>query len=818
MEIRKVLRKATAVVASASFIGATMLGAVAQDLSTYPSPFVKDGMFDALIVVGADAQAQDVVGAVDIGASLQFSLKKAATTGGTAEATIDTGLIVQKSGNKLNYGDNVSSVMDSTSLGEEDLPTIFADGKLVESEGDNKNSEKYTQELWFNNKDTSILKYAQDDDDAPKANDYLFIDKNKELYNYTLEFDSNVDYTNTSDTTANDDLKTATIALQGKVYTITNVQLVSSGGKLDKMTLLSGEAVLWLTQNNPIKKTVSGVEHTVEVLDVTENADACQVKVDDVVALVDLDETKTINGVQLGITDVRAINAQLQDVDVCQVSIGASEITIENAKKVKIDDIELDGSKGWLTSNAVGTWEGIEITLSPKDLSDNLYLSAGKAFTDPIFNSWKIIFGGISADYEEYSVKVSGDNDAVVKFINNDGKTVEIPIYYNESNLAGGKSYTVFLGDGNDIDERIYAAGNKTLQVAANPGLVRISNCTGTSSVEDCEGMRILATTTGGEAHLFEITDIDTTDNTTDIRDITYNKDYDDVLYTDRKRAAVTNSTLDLGSFGNTIVLDINETAKHVGVVKSIAATIETKAGGSIIIDNSQGVNNLSINFREINRAGGTDITDEVAATNTVNVTLDPNSDAELQLYVGGTYLYSSVAAEDGADDHVYVTSAGTKVTSDTENKDSFIVQMPKAEVYGNVFVAPIVAQVSTAASGVSSYTLTKLSVGAAKLDSEISDAGASNLIVVGGPCANKVAASVMGVTCANHGIAQGTAIIKAIKQASGKTALVVAGYDAIDTRRATRVLANYDQYALTGSEVVVTGTSLTDIQVKKSA
>jgi hypothetical protein len=93
---------------------------------------------------------------------------------------------------------------------------------------------------------------------------------------------------------------------------------------------LSGEAVLWLTQNNPITKTVSGVEHTIEVLDVTEAEDACQVKVDDTTAIIDEDETKTINGVQIGITDVRAIHAQLQDVDVCQVSVGATELELEN--------------------------------------------------------------------------------------------------------------------------------------------------------------------------------------------------------------------------------------------------------------------------------------------------------------------------------------------------------------------------------------------------------------------------------------------------------------------------------------------------------
>ncbi len=48
-----------------------------------------------------------------------------------------------------------------------------------------------------------------------------------------------------------------------------------------------------------------------------------------------------------------------------------------------------------------------------------------------------------------------------------------------------------------------------------------------------------------------------------------------------------------------------------------------------------------------------------------------------------------------------------------------------------------------------------------------------------------------------------------------GNVALVVAGYSGDDTRRAAKVLAQYDQYALSGSEVEVEGTTFTDMTVK---
>jgi len=108
-----------------------------------------------------------------------------------------------------------------------------------------------------------------------------------------------------------------------------------------------------------------------------------------------------------------------------------------------------------------------------------------------------------------------------------------------------------------------------------------------------------------------------------------------------------------------------------------------------------------------------------------------------------------------------------------------------------------------------------RIAVGAAKLASEVEDITAVNAIVVGGPCANAAAAALMGnpADC-TAGFEAGKAMIKLYENA-GNVAVLVAGFDALDTRRAARVLANHDDYALSGSEAEVTGTSLTDISVR---
>ncbi|MEM3690326.1 MAG: S-layer protein [Candidatus Micrarchaeia archaeon] len=132
------------------------------------------------------------------------------------------------------------------------------------------------------------------------------------------------------------------------------------------------------------------------------------------------------------------------------------------------------------------------------------------------------------------------------------------------------------------------------------------------------------------------------------------------------------------------------------------------------------------------------------------------------------------------------------------------------------MFLAPTGATATTAGGENTYQEVVPIKVGAAVLDSQISDIWAQNLIVVGGPCANKVAAQLMGnPTVCNAGFEPGKAFIRLYEQ-NGKVAILVAGYEGEDTLRASRVLADYKKYGLSGTSVEVTGTSLTDITVSK--
>jgi hypothetical protein len=467
------------------------------------------------------------------------------------------------------------------------------------------------------------------------------------------------------------------------------------------------------------------------------------------------------------------MHAQLQDVDVCQISVGASEITLEDGKEVKVDDVELDGTEVNFEESTGGEFEGFTIDYSPENQDDDTYLKSGQAWTDPVFNSWKIAYGGASGASEVYTLKTSGDNDATFEFINNDGKDVEIPLYYDEDNIWGNN---ILLGDGSDCDQLIIGDGaTSTLY----PGVNSIDT-------SDCEGIKVLATTSGGEAHVFELSNIDfgSSSNTTDVKDLTYGRTFENLKF---NTGQYTN--LDLGSFGT---MSVNISTTSINVDDTIKGEIETKAGALVDIDASL-VNKTRITIDE--DGIDSDLTPDV-------LTLDifTNSDGEIHTTADWAISSSRIQSEEDSNDDVLTSAMGTKVTIDDDGKD-VVIKMAKDDVAGNVFIAPIASEVSNAVNGVPTYSLNRLSVGASKLDTEINDVSAQNLIIVGGPCANKVAAQVLGNTYATAGCANGftanNGLIKAVAQASGKVAIVVAGYSAEDTKRATKVLSDYEKYNL---------------------
>ena len=91
MNVKKSAKKIFAIAAGLALVGTTVMGALAYDLSNYPAPFVENGVANGVIVVGANAATSDVLGAIDIAASLQAAAVTATPIAGTNAVTVEGG-------------------------------------------------------------------------------------------------------------------------------------------------------------------------------------------------------------------------------------------------------------------------------------------------------------------------------------------------------------------------------------------------------------------------------------------------------------------------------------------------------------------------------------------------------------------------------------------------------------------------------------------------------------------------------------------------------------------------------------------------------
>jgi hypothetical protein len=149
----------------------------------------------------------------------------------------------------------------------------------------------------------------------------------------------------------------------------------------------------------------------------------------------------------------------------------------------------------------------------------------------------------------------------------------------------------------------------------------------------------------------------------------------------------------------------------------------------------------------------------------------------------------------------------------DSTDAKTLELTIPEEQVLVQVFVT-LGDVVSTAGGSGMSDKLNAIPVGLGVLDIDAPALGTENLIVVGGPCKNIRAAELLGnpANCM-EGFEDGKAMIKAYDQ-SGTVAILVAGAQAQDTLGASRVLAAYKDYSLSGSEVEVVVADLNSIKV----
>jgi hypothetical protein len=669
-------------------LGATLTSALAQtwdlaDFADSGAPFLAEGVLDnTVFVVGKAAQTADVLGAIDMAAALQAKAvtQEEVEIEGTIAPTATQGAKVEKSGTKFLYNRDIYDVHPET-FDENDLPDVLEEETFDDNKGDNKEETDYDQELQFEDGVGTLLLTQPEDMDSGS---YLTLDKNDRVYNYTLDFDSAVEYDTSAVST---EFVGNTIELQGRKYTIT--QASGTSGVLTKLTLVGGDSTVWLVQDQPY--TVG--DHTVTVVDVGNSGTVCGINVDGQTKWIEEGDTEEVGDLSVGVLDVIEVNTQAGDADTCEISLGSNELVLENDDQVRVNDVDLEGSSISFSGSA-GSWDGFTIRYrSGKEddgvNSDDINLEAGGAWTDPVFGNFKLEFAGVTADYEDLMMDVSGD-DAEFTFTNNDGKEVVIP-FHAESNGA--------IYPGSDDDAPLLRPGDAT-----GVGWV--------PAVTDSEGVLLYYVTTGGEVHVLEISDVtcDSSNNKTTIRDITYDSNVakDEELTADCSSAAI--ETVSLGSLGS---IQLNLTSSSVGYV---AASGFGDADGETEFEGNVSFTNETIGFTE--KAG------DEATPATVEWSLSwDTSDDEINIGAPSGTSMGPVDNSETDDDTVwYATTKGTLVKYDQEDDLSLELMAPEEDAFASVFVMPLSGTVVSGSGGgtIMTDSVNPFSVGLAVLDEDL--------------------------------------------------------------------------------------------------
>lgn len=868
MNVKKAIKKVVALGVGVSMLGATLLGATANpgDLSEYPSPYVADGLFNGLMVVGDDAAPADIIGVTDIAMSLQYSstVKETIQVSGEAGVTLGGDSVkIQRSGDVLELNEYIGNVTETLSSSDAEALKGFT----VSNDKGTTDVNQYLRFNWGGAKNTSDMAvakvlYSKDDDD--NVGDFLWFKDGEEAFKYEMEFeegfesdlvDSNGDLATAGTGTA-EDLEDETLHILGEDFAVTSATL--SSGTLT-LELMGGAIHDTIEEGETKTYTLKGKEYEVTALVVSDWAGATgnakvKMKVNgEVTKEMKRGSTEILNdGTTLGIREVLPNEAgETSGGDILEFYLGAFKIKFEDtsttdltdgAVSVNEENIE-DAEVNIIYTNTTNSVRINKITywLNTDGASgDEVYAAPGQGLREyldepegMLADAWDISYQGMSEPgISEISVKASGDDEYRLNFVNTQGVEYS-SVRYLFSNETG-----IMFGD--DDDSLVFEQGTLDFSGVAAADL---TNVTGACWLKKNDYFIVghNADTDTGVTRIMRFDSVDESNSVVQLTDVgtggSVNAQYTAL------NGTTTGDTINVGGYSfDFAIWEVDPSASGkaqyrlcVDLADDNSLTDADQVGivteGGAMIDLNT---NVTIDeYREI-------ATGDVQ----MNITTDNNNFDEAPLVVESLYVVFTEASgemdlgattdttigfdpkslEDNDDVSQGMTNYGVfvKEVNEDNDPDSLYIEYPLQQLLPQVFVT--FDKTVTMEGGAGTITVEKaqrIEVGSAVLASQVSDPSAANVISVGGPCINSVTAEIMGLTypaCgADSGLSAGEGIVK-LYESGDKVAIVVAGWEAEDTTRATRVLADFSMYQeagqLVGSEVKVTGTSATEFTV----
>jgi len=552
MRLRKTIKKIAALATGATMMGATLMGAMAADLADYPAPFIQNGAFSGVMVIGDKAAAEDVVGVSDIAVSLQFAATKTTgTTAGTESVVTGDVFRISASGDELNILEplsDVKSVIDSNNL------DALKSGSVTNDKG----SYSYDQYLTLGNS-TVMFSTAGDGGESIDVDDpqlYLKVKQDgnssnladgSEVFLYKLTFPTALksDVDSSCDL---DDLDNKKITMLGKEYTIINTEFTDATHKLT-IDMMGGAITDTLEEGESKTYTINGVNYEVRVDTIT---DVTPFKVkftinSEVTDALQAAETFTLEDkTQIGIKEILPNEAGDVSGDVVTFYLGAKKVSIadsngsaNNEGDLTIGSNDIGVANGDLiftnTSGGCGT---ADISLSSIQIAwqsdDNYYIPIGGKASETISDADVLdLLETLNIDFEFAGMKPSntdtikiipsGSSNLKLTMTLKGGDTLSTDFWYynNTAEIILGKSATRLIRNCEFTDANEVSKCDPDLNV----GL--ISNMANSSKVLD---EQYFIVETNKYSHLLQLKKIDTGDSTITLKD-TATGDSDTISY-----------------------------------------------------------------------------------------------------------------------------------------------------------------------------------------------------------------------------------------------------------------------------------------------
>ncbi len=864
------VKRLFAVSTGAVMLGATAMGAMAADLGNYPDQFVTDGTFNGFFVVGEAAASVDNLAMTDIAASMKYAAPSATTT-----TTVEgDAWLVGTSAKKLELAN--SNVTASSIVGESfrDINTVIGDDELTAlTDGKwttNENEYGYQQFLYLDEygtadlKTSRIVKYIEDSEDDV-SDVHLFVKNSHQIARYVMEFTTTAqsdvtDSTGAADATGTylDDFENTEISFLGKPYTVVQARKPSAGiGDSIKLVLMAGSN----------RDTI--LEGESKTYNIGEKA------YDATLSFVDADEAKfSINGeatnkLKVGETYVLADKSEVgvseilyQDyaggVHSVTFYLGASKIELRDDNvatsggtyNLKVGSENIDGTTVVITgtdNNSTFSISDIQVNMTAQDdyfvapnekLSDAI-AAAGEE-KEVLFNGgYDVEFKGLTdVETNTIGIKTSGSRRYKLSLFDGDGNNVKIPTVYAEGqyNLSLGEEsqvntaragqkrlrlnetkvifkddfFIVTAGTSSDGSAKSYLLQYKGADRWSKSGpKIQFKNAGNGETLEYSVGSGTSQFTTvatikvGGNSFIVQ------NYSDTNVDDFQIRVDLDGGGAVSDVNGAKTNF---VDYYGSEWAFTTNNSMVATMECQD-RADINERPGSDTGCDGNASNPDIFIWTMTTPNADDYDnvMPGSGISSGSIAWNITATSDPEVRL---STANELSLATPEGQTEVSYgYTSMGAKVTfkEPASDPDELEISYPKNQRLPQVyFTSGATTSATTSGGDLTAVTI----VDATKLDSEVASVSAQNLVVVGGPCVNTVAAELLGnPSVCTEGFSPGKARVKLFEHANGKVAMLVAGYSGADTRLAGKVVS-HRAGELSGDEVVVEGTTYTDATI----